>query len=38
VAQNTPSNLINDITAKNTYFGDSFKMSWLTNNKEIKKD
>lgn len=37
VAQNTPSNLINDITAKNTYFGDSFKMSWLTNNKEIKK-
>jgi lipopolysaccharide export system ATP-binding protein len=27
VAQNTPSNLINDITAKNTYFGDSFKMS-----------
>ena len=27
VAQNTPSNLINDITAKNSYFGDSFKMS-----------
>ena len=27
VAQDTPSNLINDMTAKNTYFGDSFKMS-----------
>ena len=27
VAQNTPSNLINDITAKNSYFCDSFKMS-----------
>jgi len=27
VAQNTPSNLINDIAAKNSYFGDSFKMS-----------
>ena len=27
VAQDTPSNLINDMTAKNAYFGDSFKMS-----------
>ena len=27
VAQDTPSNLINNMTAKNTYFGDSFKMS-----------
>ena len=27
VAQDTPSNLINDVTAKDTYFGDSFKIN-----------
>ena len=27
VAQNTPSNLVNDINAKNAYFGDSFKIN-----------
>ena len=27
VAQNTPSNLIKDINAKNAYFGDSFKIN-----------
>ena len=27
VAQNTPSNLIKDIDAKNAYFGDSFKIN-----------
>ena len=27
VAQGTPSNLIQDIHAKNAYFGDSFKIS-----------
>ena len=27
VAQDTPSNLINNVIAKNTYFGDSFKIN-----------
>ena len=27
VAQNTPSNLVKDIDAKNAYFGDSFKFN-----------
>ena len=27
VAQNTPSNLINDVIAKDTYFGESFKIN-----------
>ena len=27
VAQDTPSNLINDVIAKDTYFGESFKIS-----------
>ena len=27
VAQDTPSNLINNVTAKDTYFGDSFKIN-----------
>ncbi len=27
VAQNTPSNLVNDINAKNAYFGDNFKFN-----------
>ena len=27
VAQDTPSNLINDVTAKDTYFGNSFKIN-----------
>ncbi len=27
VAQDTPSNLINDVVARNTYFGDSFKIN-----------
>ena len=27
VAQDTPSNLINDVVAKNTYFGESFKIN-----------
>ena len=27
VAQNTPSNLINDVVARNTYFGESFKIN-----------
>ena len=27
VAQNTPSNLVKDINAKNAYFGDSFKFN-----------
>ena len=27
VAQDTPSNLINDVVAKDTYFGDSFKIN-----------
>ncbi|MDC0079192.1 ATP-binding cassette domain-containing protein [Candidatus Pelagibacter sp.] len=27
VAQDTPSNLVNDINAKNAYFGDSFKIN-----------
>ena len=27
VAQNTPSNLVRDINAKNAYFGDSFKIN-----------
>jgi len=27
VAENTPSNLINDVVARNTYFGESFKIN-----------
>ena len=27
VAQDTPSNLINDVVARNTYFGESFKFN-----------
>ena len=27
VAQDTPSNLVNDINAQNAYFGDNFKFS-----------
>jgi lipopolysaccharide export system ATP-binding protein len=27
VVQDTPSNLIHNVVAKNTYFGDSFKMN-----------
>ena len=27
VAQDTPSNLINDVIAKDTYFGESFKIN-----------
>ena len=27
VAQNTPTNLINDVVARNTYFGESFKIN-----------
>ena len=27
VAQNTPTNLVNDINAKNAYFGDEFKIN-----------
>jgi lipopolysaccharide export system ATP-binding protein len=27
VAQDTPSNLINDVIAKNAYFGESFKIN-----------
>ena len=27
VAQDTPSNLIDDVIAKDTYFGDSFKIN-----------
>ena len=27
IAQNTPSNLVKDIDAKNAYFGDSFKFN-----------
>ena len=27
VAQDSPSNLINDVVAKDTYFGDSFKIN-----------
>jgi lipopolysaccharide export system ATP-binding protein len=27
IAQDTPSNLVKDINAKNAYFGDSFKIN-----------
>ena len=27
IAQNTPNNLVNDINAKNAYFGESFKFN-----------
>ena len=27
IAQNTPANLVNNIDAKNAYFGDSFKFN-----------
>jgi len=27
IAEDTPSNLVKDINAKNAYFGDSFKFS-----------
>ena len=27
VAQNTPANIVNDINAKNAYFGDEFKIN-----------
>ena len=27
IAQDTPSNLVNDINARNAYFGESFKFN-----------
>ena len=38
VAQDTPTNLINNVIAKNTYFGDSFKINWSINNEKCYKN